>query len=47
MTPEITPEPTREERLAILAALALEEAEQPPDSPWAAEVRPSREEAEP
>jgi hypothetical protein len=47
MEPEITPEPTAEERLAILAALALEEAEQPPDPAWSAEARPSRAERDP
>jgi hypothetical protein len=33
MTVEITPEPSEEERAAILAALA-EEAAQPPAGPW-------------
>jgi hypothetical protein len=31
---EITPEPTEEEREAILQALAAEEAESAPPSPW-------------
>ena len=46
MEVEITPEPTDEERLAILAALALEKAEQPPVPAWAAALRPAREQPE-
>jgi len=38
MALEITPEPTDDERKAILAALAQEGAEQAPPSPWRAEA---------
>jgi hypothetical protein len=47
---QITPEPGEEERKAILAALAAEEAEHAPlSSEWAAALLPTRdgEEAEP
>jgi hypothetical protein len=37
MAVEITPEPTDEERKAILEALAAEEAESAAPSPWRAE----------
>jgi hypothetical protein len=40
---QITPEPSDAERKAILAALAVEEAEQPPGSEWAASALPTRE----
>jgi hypothetical protein len=39
---EITPQPTEEERAAILAALA-EDAEEDRPSPWAQELLPGRE----
>jgi hypothetical protein len=38
MALEITPEPTDEERKAILDALAQEDAEHAPPSPWGAEA---------
>jgi hypothetical protein len=37
MAVEISPEPSEEERKAILEALAEEEAETSPPSPWRAE----------
>lgn len=43
---QITPEPDEAERAAILAALAAEEAEQQPLSPWARALLPSRDEEE-
>jgi hypothetical protein len=39
---EITPEPDAAERKAILAALAAEEAQERPASPWAEALLPSR-----
>lgn len=42
VTLEITPEPEEDERKAIVAALAAEEAEREPDSPWARALLPSR-----
>jgi hypothetical protein len=48
MALEITPEPTEEERKAILEALAAEEAQAAPPSPWrAAGLGPGPEEDEP
>ena len=44
---EITPEPGEAERRAVAAALALDEAEQEPDSLWAAASLPQREEPDP
>jgi hypothetical protein len=44
---EITPEPDETERKAILAALAAEEAEQPPISEWGAALLPARDDPEP
>jgi hypothetical protein len=38
----ITPEPSRDEREAILAALAAEEAERPAVSAWAEALLPAR-----
>jgi hypothetical protein len=47
MALEITPEPTEEERKAILEALAAEAAESAPPSPWrAAGLGPGPEEDE-
>jgi hypothetical protein len=43
---EITPEPDKAEREAILAALE-EEADQPPASAWAEALLPDRGEEEP
>ena len=40
MPVEIAPEPDEQERAAILAALAAEEAERPVDPPWATAMRP-------
>ena len=40
--PQITPEPDEAERKAILAALAVEETEQPPASEWNAALLPAR-----
>jgi hypothetical protein len=37
---EITPEPDEDERRAILEALAAEDAERPPESPWPQAARP-------
>ncbi|HKU56855.1 MAG TPA: hypothetical protein VJP41_07525 [Gaiellaceae bacterium] len=45
--PEITPEPDEDERKAILAALAAEEAERPAVSEWTAALLPGRDESEP
>jgi hypothetical protein len=42
VTIEITPEPSEEERQAILAALASEEAERADGSRWAKALLPSR-----
>jgi len=39
---EITPEPDPLEREAILAALAAEDAQERPASPWAEALLPSR-----
>jgi hypothetical protein len=39
---EITPEPDAIEREAILAALAAEEAQERPASPWADALLPGR-----
>ena len=47
MLPEITPEPDEDERKAILAALAAEEAEQRGISDWSAALLPAREDGEP
>ena len=44
---EITPEPDGGERQAILAALAVEEGEQPAASEWAAAILPARNDEEP
>jgi hypothetical protein len=44
---EITPEPDETERQAIVAALAAEQAEQPPTSEWAAALLPARNDEEP
>jgi hypothetical protein len=46
MSFQITPEPNEAERMAILAALAAEEAEQDAVSEWAAALLPTREEGE-
>lgn len=40
---EITPEPDEKTREAILAALAEEDEEHPPASPWAERLLPRRE----
>jgi len=40
---ELTPQPTEEERAAVLAALA-EEAKEAKESPWARELLPNRDE---
>jgi hypothetical protein len=40
---EIRPEPDEEERRAILAALAAEDAERHDESPWARASLPARE----
>jgi hypothetical protein len=42
VTLEIEPEPSEEERQAIVAALAAEEAEAPRESAWARAVLPPR-----
>jgi hypothetical protein len=39
---EITPEPSEEERTAIVEALAAEEAERRPASAWADALLPAR-----
>jgi hypothetical protein len=46
MAVEITPEPGETERKAILAALAVEDAEQPAVSEWAAALLPERDDDE-
>jgi hypothetical protein len=38
---EISPEPSEEERLAIVAALAEDEAERDLESPWARALLPA------
>jgi hypothetical protein len=38
----ITPDPSEEEREAILDALAADEGQQPPVSPWAETLLPAR-----
>jgi hypothetical protein len=43
---EISPEPDEAEREAILAALAAEEEERQPLSPWVQELLPERGEEE-
>jgi hypothetical protein len=43
VTLEIQPEPDEDERRAILAALAAEDAEQDGVSPWAQAALPARE----
>jgi hypothetical protein len=42
VTLEIEPEPSEEERQAIVAALAAEDAEAPREPAWARAVLPSR-----
>jgi hypothetical protein len=39
---EITPEPTEEERAAILEALAAEQSDRRPASPWSDALLPTR-----
>jgi hypothetical protein len=46
MSVQIVPEPDEDERKAILAALAAEEADRAVVSEWAAAVLPARDEEE-